>query len=100
MKFLRGLVGLLVAASAGSTVFTSVSCGGGSAATGAAGMGGSQSGSGGSTAGTGGSIGGFGGSDPILPSVIDESRIPTGHPRLFFNAERLAQAKQWFAVHP
>jgi hypothetical protein len=107
MKFLRGLVGLLVAASAGSTVFTSVSCGGGSAATGAAGMGGSQSGSGGSTtgtggsaAGTGGSIGGFGGSDPIPPSVLDESRIPTGHPRLFFNAERLAQAKQWFASHP
>jgi Heparinase II/III-like protein len=26
--------------------------------------------------------------------------IPTSHPRLFFNAARLAQAKTWYALHP
>jgi hypothetical protein len=26
--------------------------------------------------------------------------IPTSHPRLFFNATRLAQAKTWYALHP
>ena len=32
--------------------------------------------------------------------MLDTSRIPTTHPRLFFNAERLAQAKQWYASNP
>jgi hypothetical protein len=118
MKILRGLLGMLMLAGAGSMASSSVSCGGVTAAGGtggsSAGSGGNSSGLGGDSsglggmagavgtagAGMGGSVGGFGGSAPIPPGVLDESRIPTGHPRLFFNAERLAQAKQWFASHP
>ena len=31
--------------------------------------------------------------------MLDTARIPTGHPRLFFDAARLDRAKQWYASH-
>jgi prepilin-type N-terminal cleavage/methylation domain-containing protein len=44
-----------------------------------------------------------GSTPPVVPSgsiVTHGIAIPAGHPRLWWNAERLAQAQAWYAAHP
>lgn len=72
-----------------------VSCGGEIGGSGNPGSGGTGNGAGG-----GGGPGGTGGSPPLPPGVLDTGRIPSGHPRLFFDQARLSRAKQWYAANP
>jgi hypothetical protein len=40
------------------------------------------------------------GTAPLPAVVVNGIDIPTGHPRLWFDAARLAQARAWFAANP
>jgi hypothetical protein len=40
------------------------------------------------------------GAPPLALALPTAMNIPTTHPRLWWNAERLARAKTWFAAHP
>ena len=37
---------------------------------------------------------------PLLAQTYDGLTIPDGHPRLYWNAERIAQGQAWLAAHP